>query len=147
MNTYSGGTTVQSGTLQGAVGSVQGDLINNGSVIFDQAENGIYGWRIWGSGSIVKEGKGLLTLSGDLTYRGATIIREGLLSSSHLGADGLEAYGGGFHLRKGGAKTKRIARLVGSNSEVDFSFHTIEIESGDFGGGDRRGGNDNKKSG
>lgn len=41
-NTYSGGTTVSAGTLQGNTGSLQGDILNNSIVEFNQAADGTY---------------------------------------------------------------------------------------------------------
>ena len=39
-NTYSGGTTVQAGTLIGTSDSLQGAIVNNGAVVFDQSSDG-----------------------------------------------------------------------------------------------------------
>ena len=36
-NTYSGGTTVSAGTLTGTTTSLQGDIIDNAAVVFDQS--------------------------------------------------------------------------------------------------------------
>ena len=41
-NTYSGGTTVSGGVLQGNSTSLQGNILNNASVVFDQAENRLH---------------------------------------------------------------------------------------------------------
>ncbi len=39
-NSYTGGTTIASGTLQGNAASLQGNILNNASLIFDQAGTG-----------------------------------------------------------------------------------------------------------
>jgi autotransporter-associated beta strand protein len=44
-NTYSGGTTVSAGTLQGTTTSLQGAIANNASVVFDQTTSGTYAGR------------------------------------------------------------------------------------------------------
>ena len=41
-NTYSGGTTISGGALQGDVAGIQGGILNNSAVIFDQASAGTY---------------------------------------------------------------------------------------------------------
>ncbi len=77
-NTYTGLTTISAGTLQvgnGATGSVAGDILNNGALIFNRT--GVipnYGGNISGSGTLAKSGASTLTLTGDNTYTGATTI-------------------------------------------------------------------------
>jgi autotransporter-associated beta strand protein len=41
-NTYSGGITVNNGTLAGTTDSLQGGITNNGTVTFDQSTDGNY---------------------------------------------------------------------------------------------------------
>ena len=55
-NTYSGGTTVIAGTLQGNAASLQSSIVNlnNASVVFDQAITGTYGGLMSGSGGLTK---------------------------------------------------------------------------------------------
>ncbi|MCB1068664.1 MAG: autotransporter-associated beta strand repeat-containing protein, partial [Simkania sp.] len=73
-NTYSGGTTVSLGTLQGDTGSLQGNIGNNTTVIFDQGSDGTYTGKMSGTGSLTKEGAGMLTLTGANTYSGGTTV-------------------------------------------------------------------------
>jgi autotransporter-associated beta strand protein len=80
MNSYSGGTTVSAGTLQGDAASLQGVIVNNASVIFNQTTAGTYSSTMSGSGSVTVEGGGLLTFSGLVTQNTATIANGGLLS-------------------------------------------------------------------
>ncbi|MBP7527736.1 MAG: autotransporter-associated beta strand repeat-containing protein, partial [Syntrophorhabdaceae bacterium] len=63
-NTYSGGTTVSAGILQGDSTSLQGNITNNSQVVFDQATDGTYADNLSGTGSLTKTGAGTLTLSG-----------------------------------------------------------------------------------
>lgn len=81
-NSYTGGTTVSAGTLQGDSNSLQGNITNNASVIFDQANNGTYAGNISGSGALTKEGAGVLTLAGNNSYQGVTHINAGGLAFS-----------------------------------------------------------------
>ncbi len=79
-NTYSGGTTVSAGTLQGTTTSLQGTINNNSSVIFDQATAGTYSGAMSGTGTLMKCGNGVLTFSGINTYIGMTSIQQGGLA-------------------------------------------------------------------
>jgi fibronectin-binding autotransporter adhesin len=76
-NTYSGGTTVSAGTLQGNTSSLQGDITNNASVVFDQGTDSTYAGIMTGTGSLTKENTGILTLTGANTYTGTTTISAG----------------------------------------------------------------------
>jgi outer membrane autotransporter protein len=62
-NTY-GNTQVLAGTLVGDAASLRGDLANDGSVVFKQATDASYAGYISGTGSMVKQGAGELTLTG-----------------------------------------------------------------------------------
>ncbi|MBI9087377.1 MAG: autotransporter domain-containing protein [Desulfobacterales bacterium] len=79
-NTYNGGTTVSAGTLQGTATSLQGDITNNAAVVFDQGAAGTYAGVISGTGTLAKNGAGVLTLSGANTYSGLTTINAGSLA-------------------------------------------------------------------
>jgi fibronectin-binding autotransporter adhesin len=62
-NSYSGGTTVSFGTLQGNTASLQGDITNNSHLIFNQTSDGIYVPAlngITGTGDISIQGGGRL---------------------------------------------------------------------------------------
>lgn len=78
-NTYFGGTTVAAGILQGNSTSLQGSIINNASVVFDQAADGTYAGNMSGTGALTKEGAGKLILTGSNTYFGGTQITSGAL--------------------------------------------------------------------
>src|SRR6185436_19077279 len=63
-NSYNGGTTVTGGTLAGNSASLQGAILNNARVVFDEAGSGTYAGVMSGTGSLVKTGGGTLTLTG-----------------------------------------------------------------------------------
>jgi outer membrane autotransporter protein len=88
-NSYTGGTTVSGGILEGDTDSLQGNILNNSAVIFDQAVNGTYAGNMSGTGSLTKVGAGSLILTGNNTYTGATIVSGGTLqgNSSSLPGD------------------------------------------------------------
>ncbi len=78
-NTYVGGTTVSAGILYGNTDSLQGDILNNSVVSFDQAGQGTYEDVISGTGSLNKFGANALILTGDNTYTGQTRVDVGEL--------------------------------------------------------------------
>lgn len=79
-NTYSGGTTVASGILQGNTTSLQGDIVNNGFVWFAQDTAGTYTGNMSGTGGLVMSGTGTLSLAGNNGYTGGTTVNGGVLS-------------------------------------------------------------------
>ncbi|MCP0018013.1 fibronectin-binding autotransporter adhesin ShdA [Salmonella enterica subsp. enterica serovar Reading] len=87
-NTYSGGTTISDGTLiadhADSLGS--GDIDNSGVLKVGEGE---LKNTLSGSGSLVKTGTGVLTLSGDnKTYSGDTTIADGTLIAANVNALG-----------------------------------------------------------
>ncbi|MBW5824972.1 autotransporter outer membrane beta-barrel domain-containing protein [Yersinia kristensenii] len=91
-NTYAGGTTISAGTLQigngGTTGSVAGDIINNSALSFNRSDALAYGGVIFGSGSVVKAGNDVLTLTGNNTFTGDTTISAGTLQIGNGGTTG-----------------------------------------------------------
>lgn len=81
-NTYSGGTTIVAGTLQGNTNSLPsaGGIVDDASLVFDQNTPGTYSGNISGMGSLNKIGTDILTLSGNNTYLGTTSIQSGTIS-------------------------------------------------------------------
>ena len=82
-NTYTGGTTVNAGTLQvGSGGSGEGllssvTMSNNATVAFNHNDGLSYSGAISGSGQLVKLGTGNLDLVGTSSYSGPTTISAG----------------------------------------------------------------------
>ncbi len=92
-NTYSGGTTINIGTLQigngGTSGSLGfGDVLNNGSLIFNRSDAVTVTNLITGSGNFSQAGSGKLTLTADNTYSGGTTIGSGTLQIGDGGTTG-----------------------------------------------------------
>ena len=91
-NTYTGITTISGGTLQlgsgGTTGSVAGDIVDNGSLVFSRSNALTYGGLISGTGSVTKSGTGTLTFTGDNTYAGGTTISGGTLQLGGGGTAG-----------------------------------------------------------
>ena len=95
-NQYTGGITVNSGVLQGDTSSLLGNVVDNASLVFDQAADGTFANAISGSGSLTKSGAGILTMKGAATQTGATTVNGGVLALT----SGLP--GGGSILLNGG---------------------------------------------
>jgi autotransporter-associated beta strand protein len=87
-NTYTGGTEVAAGTLRGSTTSIRGNVLNNGSLVFDQTTAGTYSGNISGTGSLTKLSTSELTLSGNNSYTGGTFITLGTVTSGANGAIG-----------------------------------------------------------
>ncbi len=91
-NNYTGGTTIKSGTLQigngGTTGSITGNVANEGTLAFDRSDDIEFGGVITGTGKLVKEGEGTLTLTGANYYKGDTEIKEGILQVGNGGTSG-----------------------------------------------------------
>ncbi|MGE3920442.1 MAG: autotransporter-associated beta strand repeat-containing protein, partial [Gammaproteobacteria bacterium] len=82
-NTYTGGTTIATGTLQigngGATGSIVGNILDNSALIFDRSGVLIFNDIISGTGTVTKNGSGTVILNGVNTYTGDTDINAGTL--------------------------------------------------------------------
>lgn len=82
-NSYSGGTTINAGTLQlgngGTSGSIAGDVANNGTLSFNRSDQLIFSKAISGTGSVTQDGAGTTLMTGANTYSGATRVNAGTL--------------------------------------------------------------------
>jgi outer membrane autotransporter protein len=78
-NSYTGGTTVNGGILQGTTSGLQGAIVNNSHVVFDQTFNGTFNGNISGTGDVTKSNSGRIIFSGTNTYTGNTIIQSGIV--------------------------------------------------------------------
>jgi autotransporter-associated beta strand protein len=87
---YSGATAVNQGTLQignGAVGATivgtSGVTVASGATLaFNHSDNQIFSKGIAGTGGLLKDGSGILTLGGTNSYTGTTTIQSGTLKLS-----------------------------------------------------------------
>ena len=110
-NTYTGGTTIATGTLQlgdgGTSGSVAGNIVDNGTLVVDHSDTLQMAGAISGSGGLQQAGSGTTVLSGSNSYTGTTLISAGTLqagaakafsaSSAHVVAAGATLDTGGFN--------------------------------------------------
>jgi autotransporter-associated beta strand protein len=124
-NSYTGGTTVTSGTLEGDTTSLQGQIGNNATVAFNESGSGTYSDLMFGSGQLRKIGAGTLTLSGANSYRGATTVSTGALyvEGNQASATGSVTVDQGATLGGkgtiGGATTINGNHLIGQSAADD----------------------------
>lgn len=120
-NTYNGGTTVSSGTLQGSTGSLRGNIGNNARVVFDQSTAGTYTGTMFGSGSLSKAGSGDVSLTGNNSYRGTTTLSAGglYIEGNQAGATGALTVAQGATL--GGKGTIGGATTISGNHRIGQS--------------------------
>jgi len=92
-NTYTGGTTISGGTLQvgdgGTTGSITGDVVNNGTLVFNRSDDSAFTGLVSGTGNLVKAGAGTFSLFASSTYTGGTMVEGGtlhLLRAATLGS-------------------------------------------------------------
>nr|WP_245430329.1 autotransporter outer membrane beta-barrel domain-containing protein [Rhizobium tropici] len=101
-NSYAGGTTIAGGTLQlgngGAVGSITGNIVDNGTLAFNRNNSYNFGGLISGTGGLDQSGSGVTILTANNSYAGTTTVQAGTLivdgdQSAATGATVVEAGG------------------------------------------------------
>jgi len=83
--TQLGGGTLRIGNGS-TTGSIRGNVVNNGALVFNRSDSLGYGEVISGTGSLAQQGGGTLTLSGVNTYTGATVVTSGTLALAGAGS-------------------------------------------------------------
>ena len=136
-NSYSGGTTFTSGTIQvgngGAAGSLgSGAVANGGALVFNRSGSVTVAGAISGTGSLTQAGSGATVLTGGNTYSGATTISSGTLqvgnggSGSTLGGTGTITNNGALVFTIGDSQT--ISRsITGSGNLVKSGAGTLTL--------------------
>ncbi|WP_404333834.1 autotransporter-associated beta strand repeat-containing protein [Sphingomonas sp. MMS12-HWE2-04] len=125
-NSYTGGTTITAGTLQGNSNAIQGNVVNNGTLAFDQDVDGSFAGTVSGTGSIVKTGAGTLTLTSANTNTGGMRIVDGTLVADVTGA---LATGGKVTMAGGTLKlgaNQNIGALSGTGA-IDLRISTLDV--------------------
>ena len=93
-NSYTGGTTISTGTFQfgngGASGNAgAGPILNNSHLVFNRSDGEEYTYAITGTGDVTKAGAGTLVFTNDgNTYSGGTIISGGAIQIGNGGTTG-----------------------------------------------------------
>ncbi len=121
-STYSGGTTVSGGILQGTTTSLQGAILNNAGVVFDQVGMGTYAGNMSGSGTLTLQ-NGDVSLSGMNSYTGLTTVNNGTLTiltaASFPSGNNLTINGGEFDASA--LATLTIGDLSGTSGMLNFA--------------------------
>ena len=151
-NSYTGTTTISSGTLQVGNGSTNGTLgrgavVDNSVIAFNRSNGITVTNQISGSGSLIQNGSGTLTLSGSKTYTGGTVINAGTLVT---GGNETLADSGAVTVNSGGTfkvgQNETIASLNGAGTVSIARVRYLSLSSGDFSGA-LNGGGDLYKTG
>ncbi len=127
-NSYSGGTTVSAGVLQGNTSSLQGNIVNNAAVVFNQTGSGTYAGSMSGAGSLAVQGGGTLTIGGTNTYSGpttvsgSTLLLNGALAST-VTLDSASTIGGSGTI--GGLVSNGSTYVVNANAQGQASRLTV----------------------
>jgi len=91
-NTYTGGTSINGGTLQigngGTSGAIVGNVTDNATLAFNRSDINSFGGIISGAGSVTQAGTGTLLLTGNNTYSGGTTVSDGILQIGDGGTTG-----------------------------------------------------------
>ncbi|WP_105738993.1 autotransporter family protein [Cronobacter dublinensis] len=104
---------LQIGTGSGNNASLQGNVTNNGTLVFNQAADYTFAGDISGSGNLVKENASTLTLSGNNLYSGDTTLNGGTTLLAENGTIGPDGGTGNININNGA--TFASAGTVNSN--------------------------------
>ncbi|MBN7134991.1 hypothetical protein A7A76_09515 [Lysobacter enzymogenes] len=102
-----GTVTIDTGAiLRGSTATLPGTILDNGTLVFDQASDGTYAGSVTGTGTLAKRGAGTLILTGANAYGGGTRLEGGFVQAdadAALGAanGALSFDGGGLRLGAG----------------------------------------------
>lgn len=111
-NTYSGGTTINQGTLQlgngGRSGSITGNVLDNGVLAFNRIDDVTFDGLVSGTGSLNQNGAGKLTLTAAHTYTGGTNVGAGTLEVVAGAALGTGDVGVGMYVAPSLAATLQV---------------------------------------
>ncbi|MBP7000598.1 autotransporter-associated beta strand repeat-containing protein [Amaricoccus sp.] len=88
--THTGGTTIDAGVLQvgdgGTTGTLAGDVLNDGTLVFDRSNALAIAGDVSGAGAVRQQGAGVTTLSGTNAYTGTTSVTAGTLQAGRANA-------------------------------------------------------------
>lgn len=118
-NTY-GNTRVEAGTLAGNASAIRGNLLNNGTVVFEEAAGASYAGQLTGTGSLVKIGAGKLQLLGDSqAFAGQTQVEAGTLRVADALGGSVSVTGGRLQidgLLRGNAAASGTGAIAGAGT-------------------------------
>ena len=118
---FEGSFAVSGGTLAGTTDSLQGDILNDATLEFDQDFDGAFDGYISGTGQVVKTGSGALELLSGNDYTGGTVMSAGSLVAGQdfaLGNGALTMNGGHLFIWS----EQEVTSLSGSGGELEVDF-------------------------
>lgn len=139
-NSYTGGTTVDFGsTLIGNSNSLQGNIVDNGAVVFNQTFCGTFTGTFTGAGTITKTGCGTLTMcTTSPAFAGNTFVNQGILDifgslGGNLTALSGGTIGGNFNLGgnlviNGGATVTGHINVGGNFTQNAGSTYLVDVD-------------------
>ena len=119
---YSGGTTITAGTLQlgdgSTNGSVTGSIANSSNLIFANGSAQTFAGSITGSGTLLKQSAGMLTLTATgNTYSGGTTLTGGTLVVANASGSATGS----------GALTVGASATLAGNGSINAAAHAVTI--------------------
>jgi autotransporter-associated beta strand protein len=137
--TYTGATTISAGTLSigngGTTGSIAGAITNNAALVFNRSDGTVaspvtHAGAISGTGTVTKNGGGVLALTNSNTYGGGTTVSAGTLlannsSGSATGSGGITVASGAT-LGGTGAVSGAVNVAAGGTLSPGASIESLE---------------------
>ena len=133
-NSFSGGTLIVGGTVQIGDGSLSsgslgsGNVTNNATLIYNRPDNLTNVNLIVGTGTVVKSAANTLTIAGNNTYAGGTVVSNGTLNINAyntLGTGPMTMAGGTFIIVPTGSSSVGV-----SNNIVVVQDSTLQYNGG-----------------
>ncbi|MBS0452586.1 MAG: autotransporter outer membrane beta-barrel domain-containing protein [Proteobacteria bacterium] len=131
-SSYTGITTINSGTLQigadGASGTVSGNIVDNGALVYARSDTRSYAGVISGTGTVTQAGNGILNLTGENTYTGLTNVNSGVLAANGTVGGGAQVSAGAT-LRGTGTVAGQVTVADGGHLSPGNSPGTFNVGS------------------
>ena len=131
-----GGTLVSSDgsyTDTGTTGTVTGNIVDNGTLVFNRIDDYTLSGALSGNGTIIKDGAGTVTIAGAYSFTGTTTVNGGQINIAQLASNGTINLTSGTINLTGPVST--IATLNGTGGTINVpTGSTLDVSSGTFGG-------------
>ena len=147
-NIFTGGAMIRGGVVQlgdgvSVNGMIVGNIDDNATLTFANSSSQTYGGVITGTGTVIKAGSGLLSVTGSNAYSGGTVINGGTVSISadcNLGGVGRLTLNNGGMLQVAGTNDAGFGRAIllgtgGGGFDVNSVSNNVTISSPISGGG------------
>jgi outer membrane autotransporter protein len=127
MSEIATGQTV--GALTGTIGVIS---LGANTLTTNSSANTMLATQIWGIGSLVKQGSGILTLAGNNFYSGGTTVSGGLINfaaANNLGTGAITLNGGGLQWATGNTLdiSSRLAPLGAAGGTFDTNGNNVTL--------------------